>query len=51
MMKKDDKSALMDILQVFDTLSHVDCQSVFPNGTFYKKVWQSFSQSVISEIH
>ena len=29
MMEKDDKSALMDISQVFGTLSHVDCQSVF----------------------
>ena len=28
MMKKHDKSALMEILQVFGTLSHVDCQSV-----------------------
>ena len=37
-MKKYDKGALMDILQVFGTLSHVDCQSVFRNGAFYRKV-------------
>ena len=29
MMKKDDKSALMEISQVFGTFSHVECQSVF----------------------
>ena len=29
MMKKNHKSALIEILQVFETLSHVDCQSVF----------------------
>ena len=29
MMEKDDKSAPMDISQVFGTLSHVDYQSVF----------------------
>ena len=45
-----DKSALMDILQVFRTLSHVDCQVLFRNEAFYRKVWRSFSQSVISEI-
>ena len=28
-MKKHDESALMHISQVFGTLSHVDCQSVF----------------------
>ena len=28
-LKKDDKSAVMEILQVFGTLSHVDCQIVF----------------------
>ena len=28
-LKKDDKSAVMEILQLFATLSHVDCQSVF----------------------
>ena len=28
MMKKDVKSALIDILQVFGKLSHVDCHSV-----------------------
>ena len=34
MMKKHDKSTLMEISQVFVTLSHVDCQSVFGNGAF-----------------
>ena len=29
MMRKDEKSALMDVSKVFGTLSHVDCQSVF----------------------
>ena len=29
MMKRHDKSALMEILQVFETVSHADCQSVF----------------------
>ena len=29
MMKKHDKTALREISQVFGTLSHVDCQSVF----------------------
>ena len=29
MMKKHDKYSLMEISQVFWTLSHVDCQSVF----------------------
>ena len=29
MMKRHDKSALTEILEVFGTLSHVDCQSVF----------------------
>ena len=34
MMKKHDKTALREISQVFGTLSHVDCQSVFWNGDF-----------------
>ena len=29
-----DKSALMVISQVFGTLSHVDCLSVFPSDAF-----------------
>ena len=29
MMEKRDKTALMEIFQVFCTLPHVDCQSVF----------------------
>ena len=33
-MKKYDESALMEILQEFGTLSHVDCQRVFWNGVF-----------------
>ena len=49
--EKHEKSALMDILQVFGTLSDVDCQSVFRNGTLYKGVSRSFSESAISEIH
>ena len=34
--EKDEKnkSALMDILQVFGMLAHVDCQSVFSNVAF-----------------
>ena len=32
MMKKHDKSAVMEIWQVFGTLSHVHCQSVFLNS-------------------
>ena len=35
-MNKDDKSALMEIFQVFGTLSHVDYQSVFRKGAFYR---------------
>ena len=50
-MKTHYKSALMVILEVFGTLSHVDCQSVFRNDAFYRVVERSFSQSVISEIH
>ena len=34
MMKRHDKSALMEISQVFWTLWHVECQSVFWNGAF-----------------
>ena len=30
--KKSDESALMQILQEFGTLEHVDCQGVFQNG-------------------
>ena len=48
--EKHDKSALMEISQVLGTPSHVDCQGVFPNGTFYTVVWRTFSQSVILEI-
>ena len=32
--EKHDKGALMEILQVFAMLWHVDCQSVFWNGAF-----------------
>ena len=45
------KSALMDLLEVLVTLSHVGCQSLFRNGAIYRKVWRRFSESVISEIH
>ena len=51
MIKKHDQRGHIDILQVFRTLSHVDCQRVFWKDTFYRKVWQSFSKSAISEIH
>ena len=34
MLKKDEKCAPMKKSQVFGTLSHVDCQSVFWNGGF-----------------
>ena len=34
MMEKHYKNALIEILQVFGTLSHVDFQSVFLNGAF-----------------
>ena len=50
-MEKHDKSILRKIWQVFVTLSIADCQSVFRNGTFYRVVWRSFSQSVVSEKH
>ena len=36
--EKHEKSALMDILQVFSTISHVDCQSVFRNAGFHRVV-------------
>ena len=32
--KKHDKSTPMEISQVFETLSHADCQRVFWNGAF-----------------
>ena len=34
MIKEYDKSALMEISQVFGAVSHVDSQSVFWNGAF-----------------
>ena len=34
--KKSDESALMQILQEFGTLEHVDCQGVFQNGILWK---------------
>ena len=49
--EKHEKSALMEIWQVFGTLSHVDCQRVFWNGAFSRVVSPGFSQSLISEIH
>ena len=49
MMKTHDKSALMEISQVFGTLSHVESQRVFHNDAFYRVLRRSFSQSVISE--
>ena len=36
--EKHDKSALMEISQVFGTHSHVHCQSVFSNGAFQRVV-------------
>ena len=51
MMKRHEKSYLMEIWEVFGTLSHVVSQSLFRNGAFYRVVCWSFSQSVISEIH
>ena len=33
-MEKCDEGALMQILQKFGTLQHVDCQGVFWNGSF-----------------
>ena len=51
MMKKLDKGTAMEVLQVFGTLSHVDCKSVFRNGAFYRVVYRSFAQSAISETH
>ena len=50
-MKKHDEDTLMEISQVFGTLSHVDCLSVFQNDASYSVVWRSFSQTVISETH
>ena len=50
-MEKDDQSALMEISQVFGTLSHIDCQNMLWKGSF-KTVFQTgFLQCVISEIH
>ena len=34
MMKKHDKSTLMDILQLFGALSRVDCKNLFWNSAF-----------------
>ena len=36
--EKHDKSILMEILQVVAMLSHVDSQSVFSNGAFYRVI-------------
>ena len=49
MMRKHDKRTLMEVWKVFGTLSHIDCQSTFRNGAFYRVVYRSFSQSVISD--
>ena len=51
MIKTHDEIALMVILQVYGTLSHVVCQIVIQKGAFYRVVCRSFPQSVISEIH
>ena len=48
--EKHDNNALMEILQVFRMLSHLDCQSVLCDNAFWRVVWARFSQSVISEI-
>ena len=37
-IRKSDESALMQILQEFETLYHVDCQRVFWNGVFQRMV-------------
>ena len=49
-MKKYDESDLMRILQEFGTLLHVDFKGVLWNGVFYRMVYASLWQSVISEI-
>ena len=49
-MKKYDESDLMRILQEFGTLLHVDFKGVLWNGVFYRVVYASLWQSVISEI-
>ena len=49
MMKKYDKSALIDISQVFEM--DADCQNVFWNNASSRVVSGKFSQFVISEIH
>ena len=46
-MKKHDKSALIEISQLFGTLSHVHSLRVFQNDACYRVVWQSCSQSLI----
>ena len=37
-IKTHHKSAIMEIFQVFGTLSHVDCQSMFQNEAFHRVV-------------
>ena len=37
-IRKSDESALIQILQEFGTLYHVDCQRVFWNGVFQRMV-------------
>ena len=34
MMKKRDKKAVMEILQVFVLISHIECQSMLWNSAF-----------------
>ena len=42
MMKKHDKSAVMEILQLFGTLSRVDFTNVFWNGAFQRVLYAIF---------
>ena len=41
-IKKHGKYALMQISQTFETLEHVDCQSMFWNNAFQIVVYTSF---------
>ena len=49
MVKKHDKRALLEISQVFGTLSHVDCQSLFWNGAVISEIDSLWGSSLLSK--
>ena len=51
MIRKLHKSSVLEISQAVGTLSHVDCQSHFWNGTLYRVFQHRYSHSVVSKIH